>query len=72
MLRDVSVGTVVYLKPTTSEELSQQYPDLQGLPAGVQLFALYSAEGNLLSLSDTRQAAIGSAISDNLELSLVH
>ena len=41
-------------------------------PKGINLFSLHAADGTPLALTDTRQAAVGHAIDDDLEIASVH
>jgi hypothetical protein len=65
-------GIVAYIKTLTSEEASRMFPAIEGLPQGINLFSLHAADGTPLALTDTRQAAVGHAIDDDLELASVH
>jgi hypothetical protein len=48
------------------------FPAIEGLPQGINLFSLHAADGTPLALTDTKQAAIGQAIDDDLEIASVH
>lgn len=65
-------GVVAYIKTLTSEEASRMFPAIEGLPTGINLFSLHAADGTPLALTDTRQAAVGHAIDDDLEIASVH
>jgi hypothetical protein len=65
-------GVVAYIKTLTSDEASRMFPAIEGLPQGINLFSLHAADGTPLALTDTRQAAIGHAIDDDLEIASVH
>ena len=65
-------GVIVYIKPLTSDEASRMFPTVQGLRKGVNLFSLHAADGTPLALTDTKQAAIGHAIDDDLQIASVH
>jgi len=65
-------GVVAYIKTLTTDEASRMFPAIEGLPAGINLFSLHAADGTPLALTDTRQAAIGHAIDDDLEIASVH
>jgi hypothetical protein len=65
-------GAVAYIKTLTSDEASRMFPAVEGLPQGINLFSLHAADGTLLALTDTKQAAIGHAIDDDLEIASVH
>jgi hypothetical protein len=65
-------GVVAYIKTLTTDEASRMFPAIEGLPKGINLFSLHAADGTPLALTDTRQAAIGHAIDDDLEIASVH
>lgn len=65
-------GVVAYIKTLTSDEASRMFPAIEGLPKGINLFSLHAADGTPLALTDTKQAAIGHAIDDDLEIASVH
>ncbi len=65
-------GAIAYIKTLTSDEASRMFPSVQGLPEGINLFSLHAADGTPLALTDTRQAAIGHAIDDELEIASIH
>jgi len=65
-------GVVAYIKTLTSDEASRMFPAVEGLPQGINLFSLHAADGTPLALTDTKQAAIGHAIDDDLEIASVH
>lgn len=65
-------GHVAYIKTMTSEEARRMFPAVEGLPQGINLFALHAADGTPLALTDTRSAAIGHAMGDELEIASIH
>ena len=65
-------GHVAYIKTMTSEEASRLFPTVEGLPQGINLFALHGADGTPLALTDTRSAAVGHALGDELEIASLH
>lgn len=65
-------GKVAYIKMMTHDEAKELFPAVEGLPAGIDLFALHAADGTPLVLTDSRQAAIGHALGDELEIASVH
>ncbi len=65
-------GVIAYIKPLTLTEASRMFPAVRGLPEGINLFSLHAADGTPLALSDTKQAAIGHAIDDDLQIASVH
>ncbi|MFV0367822.1 MAG: DUF1150 domain-containing protein [Hyphomicrobiaceae bacterium] len=65
-------GHVAYIKTMTSEEASRLFPTVEGLPQGINLFSLHGADGTPLALTDTRSAAVGHALGDELEIASLH
>ncbi|KWT65125.1 MULTISPECIES: DUF1150 family protein [Hyphomicrobium] len=65
-------GAVAYIKTLTFDEATRMFPAVDGLPQGINLFSLHGADGTPLALTDTRQAAIGHAFDDDLEIASVH
>jgi len=65
-------GQVAYIKVLTSDEAQRLYPAVQGLPGGIDLYALHAADGTPIALTDSRQAALGHARGDKLEVASVH
>lgn len=65
-------GVVAYIKTLTFDEATRMFPAIEGLPKGINLFSLHAADGTPLALTDTKQAAIGHAIDDDLEIASVH
>jgi hypothetical protein len=65
-------GKVAYIKVMTHNEAKELFPAVENLPEGIDLFSLHAADGTPLILTDSRQAAIGHAIGDELEIASVH
>ncbi len=65
-------GEIAYIKVLSSDEAQRLYPAIEGLPGGIDLYALHAADGTPIALTDSRQAAIGHARGDKLEVASVH
>lgn len=65
-------GKVAYIKMMSSDEANRMYPAVKGLPKGILLYALHAADGTPLALTDSRQAAIGHAMGDQLHVQSLH
>lgn len=65
-------GHIAYIREMTSKEAKQLYPSIQGLPKGINLFALHGADGTPLALTDSLHAALGHAQEGELEIASVH
>jgi hypothetical protein len=65
-------GKVAFIRTRTLEEAKQMFPNITGLPEEGALYSLHSADGVALAVTDTRTAAVGHAIGDDLEVIRVH
>lgn len=65
-------GKIAYIKVMTADEAKEMFPAVEGIPAGINLFALHAADGTPLALTDSRQAALGHAMGDELEIASLH
>lgn len=65
-------GSIAYIREMTSDEAKRMYPSIEGLPKGINLFALHGADGTPIALTDSLQAALGHAIDGELEVASVH
>jgi hypothetical protein len=65
-------GAIAYIKVMTCDEARRMFPAIEGLPDGINLFALHAADGTPLALTDSRQAALGHAKGDKLEVKSLH
>jgi hypothetical protein len=65
-------GKIAYIKVLTSDQAKEMFPAVEGIPAGIDLFALHAADGTPLALTDSRQAALGHAMGDELEIASLH
>jgi hypothetical protein len=64
-------GKIAYVKSIRSEDVSL-FPEAPEIAPGLQLFALYSADGTPIMLTDSREAAVANAWSQELEAVSVH
>jgi hypothetical protein len=65
-------GKVAYIKAMSHDEAQKLFPAVEGLPTGIELYALHAADGTPLVLTDSHQAAVGHALGDELEIASVH
>jgi hypothetical protein len=65
-------GQVAYIRMMSSDEAQRMFPTVSGLPDGSNIFALHSADGTPLALTDSRQAAVGHALGDRLRVASIH
>jgi hypothetical protein len=71
-LAELGGGKIAYIKTMSSDEANRMYPAVKGLPKGIELFALHAADGTPIALTDSRQAAIGHAMGDQLQVESLH
>jgi len=65
-------GQLAYVKQIRSEDVAKQFPQAPQLQPGLMLFALHAADGTPIMLTDTREAAVANAWSQELEAVSVH
>jgi hypothetical protein len=71
-LASLGGGRIAYVKAIRSEDVKGMFPDAPELEPGMKLFALHSADGTPIMVTDTREAALASAFSHELETVSVH
>ena len=65
-------GKIAYVKTIRSEDVRRQFPQAPQLAPGTLLYALHAADGTPIMLTDSREAAIANAWSQELETVSVH
>jgi hypothetical protein len=67
-------GRIAYVKRIRFEDVRALFPEAEmpQLPPGQMLFALHAADGTPIMLTDSREAAIANAWSQELETVSVH
>jgi hypothetical protein len=65
-------GRVAYVKPILSEDVRKLFPQAPQMAPGIKLFSLHAADGTPIMLTDSREAAIANAWSQELETVSVH
>ncbi len=65
-------GRIAYVKTILSEDVRKLFPQAPQIAPGIKLFALHAADGTPIMLTDTREAAIANAWSQELETVSVH
>jgi hypothetical protein len=65
-------GQIAYVKAVRSEDVPAMFPQAPEIAPGVQLFALHAADGTPIMLTDSREAAIANAWSNELQTLSVH
>lgn len=71
-LAQLGDGKIAYIKVMTHDEAQELFPAVENLPEGMDLYSLHAADGTPLILTDSRQAAVGHALGDELEIASVH
>ncbi|MFM9939883.1 MAG: DUF1150 family protein [Hyphomicrobiaceae bacterium] len=71
-LAHLGEGHVAYIRQMTSRQARRLFPGVQGLPRGIDLFSLHSADGTPIALTDSWQAALGHAVEGELEVASLH
>ena len=65
-------GKIAYVKPIRSEDVQELYPEAPAMQPGMRLFALHAADGTPIMVTDSREAAVANAWSNELETVSVH
>jgi len=65
-------GKIAYVKTVRSEDVQTMFPQAPQLQPGMQLFSLHAADGTPIMLTDSREAALANAWSQELETVSVH
>lgn len=68
----LGTGEVAYLKPMMSEELVRIFPQAPEIQPGLKLFALLSADGAPILVTDSREAATANAWEHDLRMVSLH
>ena len=71
-LATLGANRVAYIKAIRSEEVAFLCADAPMLPAGHCVFVLHAADGTPIMLTDSREAALANAWSQELETVSVH
>ena len=65
-------GKIAYVKAIRSEDVPTLFPQAPDIAPGLQLFALHAADGTPIMLTDSREAAVANAWSNELQAVSVH
>jgi hypothetical protein len=71
-LAQLGDGEIAYIKTMRSEDVRAMFPQVPDIEPGLQLFALHAADGTPIMLTDSREAALANAESQELEMVSVH
>ena len=65
-------GQLAYVRTVSSEDVARLFPQAPKVEPGIKLFVLHAADGTPIMLTDTREAALANAWSQELEAVSVH
>jgi len=65
-------GQMAYVKPMSSDDIARLFPQAPQIQPGLELFALLSASGAPILLTDTRDAAVANAWAHDLQTMSLH
>ena len=65
-------GRIAYVKAIRPEDVAKMFPQAPQIAPGTKLFALHAADGTPIMLTDSREAAVANAWSQELEAVSVH
>lgn len=71
-LAQIGGGRLAYVKAIRSEDVPTLFPQAPQIAPGMQLFALHAADGTPMMITDSREAAVANAWSQELETVSVH
>ncbi|HST94864.1 MAG TPA: DUF1150 domain-containing protein [Microvirga sp.] len=71
-LATLGEGQMAYVKPLRSDDVAKLFPQAPKIQPGLQLFALLSASGEPIVLTDSRDAAVANAWAHDLETVSLH
>ena len=66
------LGQMAYVKPLLSDEVARLFPQAPKIEPGLQLFALLSASGEPILLTDNHDAAVANAWAHDLTMVSLH
>jgi hypothetical protein len=65
-------GELAYIKLLKAGEIRELFPQLRGIPEGIDLYAVVSADGTPMALTDSRSTALQNVEENDLELVTLH
>ncbi|MBL8580946.1 MAG: DUF1150 family protein [Rhizobiaceae bacterium] len=65
-------GQVAYLRKMSSDDLIGRFPGMPEIAPGLQLWALFAADGRPILLSDERERAVAGALQKELTPVSIH
>ncbi|CAI2931515.1 DUF1150 family protein [Aminobacter sp. P9b] len=71
-LAHLGEGSVAYLRKVSSDDLRGRFPGLTQIDPGLELWALFAANGEPILLSDARDRALAGAMENDLTTVAIH
>ncbi|MCB8837321.1 DUF1150 domain-containing protein [Aurantimonas sp. VKM B-3413] len=71
-LAAIGEGHLAYLRKMSSDEIRARFPAAQAIQPGLSLWALFSADGTPLAVSDDRGSILESAFENELQTVSIH
>ncbi|MGE0563377.1 MAG: DUF1150 family protein [Pseudolabrys sp.] len=71
-LAHLGEGELAYVKTISSEDAQRMFPQAPKMAPGLTLFTLHAADGTPIMLTDSREAAVANAWSQELQTVSVH
>lgn len=71
-LAAIGEGHVAYLRRMSSDDIRAKFPSAQSIRPGLNLWALFSADGTPLAVSDDRGSILASASDNALTTVSIH
>jgi len=68
----MGASRIGYIKMVRSDEVAFRYPGAPQLQPGAEVFALHAADGTPVMLAGSRESAMTSAVSHELEIVSLH
>lgn len=65
-------GNLAYLRQMTSDEMRARFPSARSIQPGLDLWALFAADGTPLAVSDDRGSILASASENELQTVSTH
>lgn len=65
-------GSVAYLRKMKSDDLAGRFPNLPHMAPGLELWALFAADGNPIMLADHRDGVLAGALENDLTPVSIH
>ena len=71
-LSHIGEGSVAYLRKMSSDDLRGRFPGMTQISPGLELWALFAANGQPILLSDARESALAGAMQNDLIPVAIH